>query len=758
MPDTVFFSAHHSPVGAFASFTLGMPGAKGGLAAQVGRPANQSVFIGVESADPGEAMVFDALPFFSGAEDEAKRYEVEQAGKEVPEGRAKVRAYPREAIARRLTLSTDTWTAGDLTFRVISPAQPVPDPEAANLDHHAMALAVCPAVLVELEVDNREGSAERTAYFGYQGNDPYAMMHRLEGHGFGAGHSHSQSHSHGSEEGEGGLCGVGQGRITAIATDAEGAVSGGAFSIEKLLDPLVPENRNFGLGGVGGVLLTAPAGQRTTFRFAVCFYNGGVVTSGRDCCYLYTRYFDRIETVAAFALEHFDALKAKAAEADALLEDAASGGRLSDDQRFLLAHAVHSYYGSTQLLDIAPGSPPDVTPGTPDAPRTEGRKPYWVVNEGEYRMMNTFDLTVDQLFYEIARNPWTVRNELDIFVERYSYRDHARLPGDRTDHPGGLSFTHDQGVANHISRPEYSTYELFGLDGCFSHMTHEQLCNFVLCAGVYLTATDDADFLDRHAGTLTDCLTSMVNRDHIDPEQRDGIMSLDSSRCMGGAEITTYDSLDESLGQARNNVYMAVKCWASYLLLEKLLGKLGKRDAAATAKRQADRAAASIASAAGEDGELPAVMFEPDNPGHASRIIPAIEGLVFPYVCGMPEAVAADGPYAELIAALAKHVRSVTREGVCLFDDGGWKLSSTSDNSWLSKIFLSQFVWRQILGLPWGETGTEADAAHVHWLVREESAYYAFSDQIVAGVAKASLYYPRGVTAWLWLSEGRGSD
>jgi len=126
MPDTVFFSAHHSPVGAFASFTLGMPGAKGGLAAQVGRPANQSVFIGVESADPGEAMVFDALPFFSGAEDEAKRYEVEQAGKEVPEGRAKVRAYPREAIARRLTLSTDTWTAGDLTFRVISPAQPVP--------------------------------------------------------------------------------------------------------------------------------------------------------------------------------------------------------------------------------------------------------------------------------------------------------------------------------------------------------------------------------------------------------------------------------------------------------------------------------------------------------------------------------------------------------------------------------------------------------------------------------------------------------
>ena len=42
--------------------------------------------------------------------------------------------------------------------------------------------------------------------------------------------------------------------------------------------------------------------------------------------------------------------------------------------------------------------------------------------------------------------------------------------------------------------------------------------------------------------------------------------------------------------------------------------------------------------------------------------------------------------------------------GICIFPDGGWKLSSSSDNSWLSKVYLSQFVARKVLGLPRGFT------------------------------------------------------
>jgi hypothetical protein len=43
-----------------------------------------------------------------------------------------------------------------------------------------------------------------------------------------------------------------------------------------------------------------------------------------------------------------------------------------------------------------------------------------------------------------------------------------------------------------------------------------------------------------------------------------------------------------------------------------------------------------------------------------------------------------------------------------------------------------------------------ADAAHVRWQV-EGSGYHACSDQFVRGRAEGSRYYPRGVTAALWL-------
>ena len=95
-------------------------------------------------------------------------------------------------------------------------------------------------------------------------------------------------------------------------------------------------------------------------------------------------------------------------------------------------------------------------------------------------------------------------------------------------------------------------------------------------------------------------------------------------------------------------------------------------------------------------------------------------------------------------------MRTVLVPGTCKFADGGWKLSSTNDNSWLSKIYLCQFVAQVVFGLPPDEA---ADEAHQSWLLDPGNAYFAWSDQMVAGTARGSKYYPRGVTAWLWLRE-----
>ncbi|MNP56810.1 Beta-xylosidase precursor [compost metagenome] len=120
---------------------------------------------------------------------------------------------------------------------------------------------------------------------------------------------------------------------------------------------------------------------------------------------------------------------------------------------------------------------------------------------------------------------------------------------------------------------------------------------------------------------------------------------------------------------------------------------------------------------------------------------------------GLTEALDPEGRFGGYIRALDTHLTTVLTEGGCLFPDGGWKLSSTSNNSWLSKIYLCQFIARRILGREWGEQGARADAAHAKWLTHEELSVWSWSDQIIAGEIAGSKYYPRGVTSILWLEE-----
>ncbi|MCA1293738.1 glycoside hydrolase family 52 protein [Paenibacillus sp. alder61] len=705
MGKNIFFNAHHSPVGAFASFTLGYPGKSGGFDLELGSPPNQNIYIGLQ--EDGEEK-YRALPFFGEGQDERDRYTSEQNGSGKAADEALLLPFSREAVSRKFGAAIDEWQAGDLTFRLYSPFGSVPDP--ASADAEELKFALVPAVLAEIIVDNTRGTSARKAFFGFHGTDPYSAIRRLE------------------DTTEGEITGIGQGRHLAIATDDRRVKSAGFFTIEDVLKPKVEENLRFGLGPVGALLMDTPAGEKATYRFALCFYKSGFVTTGMDAAYFYTRYFADIEDVARYALKHYD----RKVEAAGWCEGFAKASHLNEDQRFMLHHAIRSYYGSTELLE-------------------HRGEPLWIVNEGEYRMINTFDLTVDQLFFELKMNPWTVKNELDLFVNRYSYKDTVRLPGDDTAYPGGISFTHDMGVANSFSRPGYSAYELHAIEDCFSHMTHEQLVNWVLCAAAYVQHTGDSAWLGRNLGIFEECLESMVNRDHPDPAQRNGIMGLDSARTMGGAEITTYDSLDVSLGQARNNIYLAGKSWAAYVAMEKLFAANGRPEAGKLAGDQAERCARTITGQLLPEGYIPAVIAENND----SRIIPAIEGLVFPLYTGCPEALDPNGRFAAYIGALKQHLATVLVPGVCLFADGGWKLSSTSDNSWLSKIYLSQFIARHILGLPWDEAGAAADAAHVAWLTSKDNAYWSWSDQMLAGVICGSRYYPRGVTAILWLDEAR---
>ena len=295
------------------------------------------------------------------------------------------------------------------------------------------------------------------------------------------------------------------------------------------------------------------------------------MTTGIEASFYYTRYFSRLDEVLAFGLGNFESyidMARRREEEFAALE-------LSEDRRWILAHAVHTYLGATELLSHKDG-------------------PLWVVNEGEYRMLNTFDLQVDHLFFELHWWPWAVRETLDLYAERYVYEDSIHsVDGRRAEGRRRLYARH--GRRQPIQPFGWSSYELPNLKDCFSYMSSEQLVNWICCAVCYAETTGDYAWLKRKAGLLDRCMASLRRRDDPDPGKRNGIIKWDSDRCgPGGSEITTYDSLDVSLGQARNNLYLAVKTMAAWLLLSRAFAKLGSQEDSVRRSMTACLAGASV--------------------------------------------------------------------------------------------------------------------------------------------------------------------
>lgn len=689
MEKTPFYNAHHSPIGAFATLTLGAKGASGGFGLELDRPACTDLYIGAESSIPGQFM---ALPFFGeGRGPQADDFDVEAAkGQKKPF----VSAFEDSKISRRLSPCFDEWKAEDLTLRVSTPIRAVPEPGVS--DDEILAEAILPCIWLELTLDNTRGQSSRKMFFGQGGGEPSAGLR----------HAVSED-----------LTGVWIGRNAGFFTQAGLAYSGIGFGPQQILAPNDPTDTTCMLGQCGLLVLEVPAGETRTLRLVGAFFRDGLATTGIDTKYLYTQFYKGLEEVAAKGLSMFDKTLMACETAD---KSFAHTG-LNEHQRFMLAHSLRSYYGSTQLLSGEDGV-------------------IWNVNEGEYRMMNTFDLTADHLYYELKMNPWVQKNALDLFVNRYSYFD--EIGGQKA-----LAFTHDMGVGNHFSRPGWSSYERRNEPGCFSHMSHEELVNWILCACMTIEHTGDKKWQISLEQTFSDCLQSLCLRDNPDPALRTGIMSIDSPRCgPNGAEITTYDSLDPSLGQSRASTYLGFKTFAAYAHLAKVVSSESER---VESENQAKKALHTLLNAFQPDGTLPALLENNDR----SLIIPVFEGLIFFKRSSLWDEWVKVPEFAEIVHRFKGHLKAVLTPGKCLFENGGWKLSASSANSWLSKIYLCQHIARTCLDYGCLNAFEDADSAHVDWLLHPESAFWAWSDQMVDGVARGSKYYPRGVTAVLWLDE-----
>jgi hypothetical protein len=647
------------------------------------------------------------LPFFELANSEMDRFVTEGQGDDLP--LAPLRHCSWSDLRRDFSPCVDRWSCGSFSWTIHSPYYRLPDPALPGVDG-VLSKMLLPAVFGVLRLDNRDEARARRVFIGYQP---------------GPQGDHLRENWELRQEG---ISALSNGAGYGMACDHPGCWTAQHFDPRVLLAEQDRERFHFGNGSVGLISCMVPAGACVELRVVLGFYRAGVVTSGRSAVYAYTRHHAGLADVWRAGFVHFEDHLRAAAAADAALVSPS----LSADQRFHLAQSVRAYAGSTQLLQ-------------------EGERALWVVNEGEYRMINTLDLLVDHAFWELRIHPWTLRQALDLYLTEYAYVDRVRLPGEALAYPGGLTFCHDMGVGNAFSRPGHSCYEIGGLKGCFSYMSAEQVLNWFAVALLYVEKSGDAGWRDRNMAVFFRCFESCLQRDHPLPELRDGVVDADSERVEGGAEITTYDSLDASLGQARRSAYLCVKSWAVCSCFARMLEKAGDPDAAFRAREQAKLSVRSLLAWVQFDGSIPALLQD----GCSSRIISVVEGLAIAWHGGVQDELQEkDGIHASLLASLRGHLDAVMCHGLCLFPDGAWKLSSSSVNSWLSKVYLCQFVCRAILGWQGGGLGDgQADAAHAAWLKDSKNAFWAWGDQFYSGVLRGSKYYPRGVTSILWLDE-----
>lgn len=686
------YHTQHAPFGAFASFTVGLVDSPGGFGQSLGVPARQNVYVGFRDAAHAR---WQLLPFLTPPKSAETAYTGEDTVPHPPSGFDSLRPGDYE---RRLGWASDTWRADQsrFGFSLLTPFDRVPDP--ARMKKVAARFHLAPLICGWIEYDNRAGATPVQLMFGV--GDPSRPLRPLA-------------------DADPSLIGFAGGTDYGYATKPARGIE-----LRQAFDLFAPKFRDFhGLHVIAAetaLIFTVPAKQKKRFPLVLGFFAAGTITTGIPSSFAYTRVFRDLEDVLGHGLEHYARYETLAAHRDRELERS----RLNPDQRYLIAQSAHSYYASSQLMWGKQG-------------------PLWMVNEGEYRMVNTFDLTVDHVFFELAWHPWAVRNALDLFVRHYAYRDQL-----------GLSFTHDMGVMNHFTPPGRSSYECDHLTGCFSHMTMEQLLNWVLTALTYAAHTGDRGWLRANQKTVLACAESLHRRDDPDPRKRNGILKHDSNRCgPDGAEITTYDSLDVSLGQARNNLYLSVKALGAWVLLERAFDTLGRKKSADDARATADLLAASVTEKfEAETGFFPAVFEK----GNRSRILPAVEGFIYPLYLGYHDATDRTGRFAPLFRQLSQHMAQALQPGVCLdAKSGGWKMSSTSTNTWFSKIAIAQHVVRQLFPEAMNDAARAADRVHADWQRTPGCGRDAMCDQIRSdsGIACGSRYYPRGVTTYLWLSE-----
>ena len=693
---TPLFMTHHAPVGIWSSMTFGVPGKGVGIETEALAMEATGDLIVACSRGSGDTTL---LPFIAGGGGDD--YEGKMAGNAMPAAFKTWKPIAASGIKRTLTPSVDEFRGGDIRLTVTSPRFPMGRPPARGEE----APELLPALLVEVEIDNSASDREATGFLGlaYKGKGRIRPLDWADSR----------------------LTGIGFQDRWALAAKASrdvftiraGSVAPYVESGTAVIHPG---------GSEGGIGFRIPPHQKRKLTAALGFYRAGnevAQGAGMKAAYACTPAYPSVEAVCMTALDHAAGIREAGRNFDAELTPPGSDPLVAE----MMAQASQAYYANSSLLRTGQGSL------------------LWSINEGQFGWRNTLDLAVDHLPYELDFHPWLARNVIDSFIDRYSYHDLVRFDGEtKATHPGGISFTHDQGNYTAYAPPGRGGYEQPDRKGVYSFMTTEQLLNGAYCASACAIKGGDAAWSSRRLPVAREILASMEHREGSDPARR-GLLDAQSGKVGSGTEITTYDALDESLKDSRGSLYIAVKTWAAALMLERWFTTEGDKESADRTRLLADRAAVVLEKAYVADrASFPANVIDTAMGGDA-LVFAALDPLAVPIYCGL-------GPemkrYPSLLAKLTEHGRTCMKAGKC-FDaaTGGVRLSSSTSKTWPSKVALTLFAFSWLENKPVADLIPSAIPEMGRWF-QVSSANATISDQIDSSTRQqlSGAYYPRLVT------------
>jgi xylan 1,4-beta-xylosidase len=466
--------------------------------------------------------------------------------------------------------------------------------------------------------------------------------------------------------------------------------------------------------------LTVPSGQTRTLLVVIAYYRSAVVDSRTGSTYYYTSLFPSMDWVIDAAFAGFGDAEVRCQQ----LATALSRAQLNPFREFMASYALHTYTANTACLIDPQGGV------------------HWWEMEGWFNYINTFDLTVDHAFFDACMQPWALRNVLDAFSGAlpgtgYSFETPLFNPAGTQVSTHGYSFHHDMGLW-----PNSGTGPAYG-----ANMGDEELQAWILSAGLYWSHTGDHAWLTNNLAVLQTCLNSMLLRDNTNAAARDGI-----TKNVNANEITTWDSLDNSLLRPAFSGRLAVRNWACYLALNAMFNQVGDTGNAATCQSMAGITAATIVNRwntyQSTLGYIPALL----NGNSTAATTPMIEGLAYPAAMGLTNAIdRTGGPYAAMLQVLSNHTVAVLIPGRCLQSaSGAWLSTSANQITWQSKMFIAQYAAEVVLGITNDTVNGSVDQIHVS-VQLQDAPYQGYCDAFFGtGGLHGGYHYPRGITTSLW--------